>query len=66
MQGCSTQTHLIIIFMLISSSINICDFYSFRKEEKLVALLVNSSFGLVAPNGVRNSSVATSGLVEFN
>ena len=61
MQGFSAQTHLIIIFMLISSSINICVFYSFRNEEKLVALLVYSSFGRVAPSGVRNSSVATSG-----
>ena len=46
--------------MLISSSGNFFDFYSFRNEEKLVALLVYSSFRRVATSGIQNSSVATS------
>ena len=46
--------------MLISSSVNLCIFYSSRNEEKLVALLVYSSFRRVATSGIRNSSVATS------
>ena len=58
----STKIHLIIIFMLISSSVNLFDFYSFRNEENLVALLDYSSFLRVAASGFRNSSVATSSL----
>ena len=58
----STKIHLIRIFMLISSSVNLFDFYSFRNEEKLVALLVYSSFLRVATSGIRNSSVATSSI----
>ena len=40
----STKIHLLIILMLISSSVKVCVFHSFRVEEKLVALLVYSSF----------------------
>ena len=58
----STKTYLIIIFMLISSSVNLFVFYSFRNEEKLVALTVYSSFRRVASSGIRNSSVATSSI----
>ena len=58
----STKIHSIIIFMLISSSVNFFDFYSFRNEEKLVALLVYSSFQRVATSGIQNSSVATSSI----
>ena len=58
----SPKTHLIIIFMLISSSVKLCVFYSFRNEEKLVALLVYSSFWRVATSGTQNSSVATSSI----
>ena len=39
-----TRIHLIIIFTSISSTVNFSDFYSLRKEEKLVVLLVYSSF----------------------
>ena len=56
----STKIHLIIIFMLFSSSVNLFIFYSLTNEEKLVALLVYSSFRRVATSGIRNSSVATS------
>ena len=52
--------HLIIIFMPISTSINLSVFYLFRNEEKLVALLVYSLFRRVATSGIRNNSVATS------
>ena len=62
MNDFSTKKQLIIIFMLILSSINLCVFYSFRNEEKLVALLVYSSFRRVATSGIRNSSVATSSI----
>ena len=55
----STKIQSIIIFMLISSSVNLFDFHSFGKEEKLVALLFYSSFRRVATSGIRNSSVAT-------
>ena len=48
--------------MLISSSVNLLDFYSFGNEEKLVALLVYSSLRWVATSGIRNSSVATSSI----
>ena len=58
MDDFSTKIHLIIIFMLISSSINLCVFYSFRNKEKVVALLVYSSFQRVATSGIRNNSVA--------
>ena len=58
----STKMNLVIIYILISSSINLFDFYSFRNEEKLVALLVYSSFRRVVTNCIRNSSVDTSGI----
>ena len=58
----SPKIHLIIIFMFISSSVDYFDFYFFRNEEKLVALLVYSSFRRVATSGIRNSSVV---LVDF-
>ena len=48
--------------MFISSSVNLFDFYSFRNEEKIVALLVYSSFRRVATSGIWNSSVATSSI----
>ena len=48
--------------MVISSLVNLFDFYSFGNEEKLVALLVYSSFRRVATSGIRNSSVATSSI----
>ena len=51
-----------IIFMLISSSVNFFVFYSFRNEERLVALLVYSSFRRVASKGVGDSSVASSSI----
>ena len=50
--------------MLISSSDNLCVFYSFRKKDKLVALLVYSSFPQVATSGIRNSSAAFSGISQ--
>ena len=65
MHDFSTKIHLIIIFMLISSSVNLCVFYSFRNEEKLVALAVYSPFRRVATSGIRNNSVATVVLVDF-
>ena len=40
-------------------------FESFGNEEKLVSLLVYSSFRLVTTNGIRNNSVATSS-TSFN
>ena len=55
-----TKKHLIIIFMLISSLINLFVFHLFKIEEKLVALLVHSWFRRVATSGIRKSSVATS------
>ena len=58
----STKIHLIIIFMFISLSVNLSDFYFFKKEEKLVALLVYSLLRRVATSGIRNSSVATSSI----
>ena len=58
----STKIHLIIIFMSISSTVNLFDFYSFRNEQKLVVLLVYSSFRWVATSGIRNSSVVTSSI----
>ena len=48
--------------MFISSLVNLFDFYCFSNEEKLVALLVYSSFRRVATSGIRNSSVANSGI----
>ena len=52
----------IIIFVHIPWPISLCVFYSFRNEEKLLALLVDSSFRRVASSGTRNSSVATSSI----
>ena len=49
--------------MLISSSVNLSNFYSFRNEEKLVAQVVFSSFKRVATSGIRNSSVTTSSII---
>ena len=51
--------------MFISSSLDYLSFQSFGKEEKLVSLLVYSSFRLVATSGIRNSSVASSS-TSFN
>ena len=48
--------------MFISSSVDYFDFYFFRDEEKLVALLFYSSFRRVATSSIRNSSVATSSI----
>ena len=46
----------------IRHQLTFCDIYSFRNEEKLVALLVYSSFRGVATSGIRNSSVAISSI----
>ena len=46
--------------MFISSSLDSLVFQSFGIEEKLVSLLVYSSFRLVTTSGTRNHSVATS------
>ena len=54
-----------MIFMLIPSSLAYLHFQSFGNEEKLVSLLVYSSFRLVATSGICNSSVATSS-TSFN
>ena len=54
-----TGKHLTIIFTSISSTVNLSDFYFLRNEEKLVVLLVYSSFRRVATSGIRNHSVAT-------
>ena len=63
MHDFSAKIHLVIIFMLISSSINLlCVYNSLRNEEKLVALLIYSSFRRVATSGIRNSSVANSSI----
>ena len=62
MHDSSTKRHLIMIFELFSSSYNLCVFYSFRNEEKLVALLVYISFRRVATSGFQNSCVATSSI----
>ena len=51
--------------MFISSSLDYLSFQSFGNEEKLVSLLVYSSFRLVATSGIRNSSVASSS-TSFN
>ena len=51
--------------MFISSSLDYSGFWSFGNEEKLVLLLVYSSFRLVATSGIRNSPVATSS-ISFN
>ena len=51
--------------MFILSSLDYLSFQSFENEEKLVSLLVYSSFWLVATSGIRNSSVATSS-TSFN
>ena len=61
MQDFNTKLLSIIIFMLISSSINFRVFYSFRNEENLLTLLVYS-FQRVTTSGIRNSSVATSSI----
>ena len=60
-----TKIHLLIIFMFISSSLDYLGFSSHGNEEKLLSLLVYSSFRLVAISGIRNSSVATSS-ISFN
>ena len=60
-----TRIHLLIVFMFISSSLDYLSFQSFGNEEKLVSLLVYSSFRLVATSGIRNSSVALSS-TSFN
>ena len=52
--------------MFISSSVDSFDFYNFRSEEKLVALLVYSSFRRVSTSGIRNSSVATSSISSLS
>ena len=52
--------------MFISSSVDYFDLYSFRNEEKLVALLVYSSFRRVATSGIRNSSVAISSVSSIS
>ena len=57
-----TRIHLIIIFTSISSTVNLSDFYSLRNEEKLVVLLVYSSFRRVATSGIWKHSVATSSI----
>ena len=62
MHDFSTKTYLIIIFMLILSWIILCDFYFFRNEGKLVALLVYSSFRRVSTSGIQNNSLATSSI----
>ena len=51
--------------MFILSSLDYLRFQSFGNEEKLVSLLVYSSFRLVATSGLRNSAVATSS-TSFN
>ena len=51
--------------MFISSSVDYLSFQSFGNEEKLVSLLVYSSFRLVATSSIWNSSVATSS-TRFN
>ena len=51
--------------MFISSSLDYLGFQFFGNEEKLVSLLVYSSFRLVATSGIRDSSVATSS-TSFN
>ena len=61
----SLKIYLTIIFMFTPSSLGYFSFLSFGNEEKLVALLVCSSFRLVATSGIRNSSVATSS-TSFN
>ena len=57
-----TGIHLIIIFTSNSSTVNLFDFYSLRNEEKLVSILVYSSFRRVATSGIRNTSVATNNI----
>ena len=51
--------------MFISSTLDYLVFWTFGNEEKLVSLLVYSSFRLVATSGIRNSSVAFSS-ISFN
>ena len=51
--------------MFTSSSLDFLVFQSFGNEEKLVSLLIYSSFRLVATSGIQNSSVATSS-TSFN
>ena len=48
--------------MFNPSSLHYLGFLSFGNEEKLLSLLVYSSFRLVATSGIRNSSVATSSI----
>ena len=52
--------------MFISSSDDYFDFYSFRKEEKLGALLVYSLFRRIATSGIRNRSVAASSISRLS
>ena len=65
MHDFGTKKHLLTIFIFISSSLDYLGFLSFGNEEKLVSLLVYSSFRLVATSGIRNCSVATSS-ISFN
>ena len=51
--------------MFFSSSLGYSGFQCIGTEEKLVSLLVYSSFRLVATSGIRNSSVTTSS-ISFN
>ena len=52
MQDFGTKIHLINIFMLIWSSINLCVLSFFRNERKLVALLNYTSFRRVATSSI--------------
>ena len=55
-------------YIYSSFHVHLLDYLSFQffgNEEKLVSLLVYSSFRLVATSGIRNSSVATSS-TSFN
>ena len=56
------RLQLVIIFMDMSSSISLAVFHSFGNDEKLVALLVYSSFGRVATSNIWKISVATSNI----
>ena len=53
MHDFSTKIYLIIVCMLNSSSINLCASYFLKTGEKLVALLVYSSFVQVVTSGFR-------------
>ena len=62
----SLKLHLITFFMFISSSVDSFDFYFSRSEEKLIVLLVYSSFRRISTSGIRNSSVATSSISSLS